>query len=53
MAKVVKSTIQIIQENLETSLKLAKEEYSVNPSNPLSSIIVDLGLTIIEIKKIK
>lgn len=38
---------------LQEALKTSKEEYKFNPSNPLSSVIVDLELTITELKKIK
>ena len=53
MAKV-KEIIRIdnIQEKLTSALQLAKEEYLVNPSNPLYSVITDLELTIMEVKKI-
>lgn len=55
MAKTIKevSKIKLIAEKLNESLVLAKEEYQSNASNPLSSIIVDLELTILELKKIK
>jgi hypothetical protein len=54
MANVKKiSGIEMISNLLQSALETAKEEYSIKPTNPLSSVIVDLELTIIEIKKIK
>jgi len=47
------SRIEMIPHLLQEALVLAKEEYQSSPSNPLSSIIVDLELTILELKKIK
>jgi hypothetical protein len=47
------SKIESISINLKTSLELAKEEYLINPTNPLSSIITDLQLTILELDKLK
>ena len=45
--------IETLTVNLENSIKLAKEEYQEKPSNPLYSIITDLELTLMELKKIK
>jgi hypothetical protein len=54
MANVKKiSGIEMISNLLKEALEISKEEYLVNPTNPLSSVIVDLELTIIELKKIK
>jgi hypothetical protein len=54
MAKVKQlSNVEMILRLLQESLQLANDEYKINPSNPLSSVIVDLELTIIELKKIK
>ena len=54
MANVKKiSGIEIVYHLLQEALETSKEEYKINPSNPLSSVIVDLELTIIELKKIK
>jgi hypothetical protein len=54
MAKLKQlSNIESISIKLKESLELAKTEYLVNPTNPLSSIITDLQLTIIELEKIK
>lgn len=54
MANVKKiSGIEMVYHLLQEALVLAKEEYLVKPTNPLSSVIVDLELTILELKKIK
>jgi hypothetical protein len=54
MANVKKiSGIEMIYHLLNEALELSKKEYQSSPSNPLSSIIVDLELTILELKKIK
>ena len=47
------SGIEMVYHLLQEALETAKEEYLIKPSNPLSSVIVDLELTIIELKKIK
>ena len=47
------SKIETLTANVEASIKLAKEEYQENPSNPLYSVITDLELTLLEIRKIK
>ena len=54
MANVKKiSGIEMITHLLQSALETANEEYLIKPTNPLSSVIVDLELTIIEIKKLK
>jgi len=54
MAKVKElGKIESLIVNLESSIKLAKEEYQERPSNPLYSVITDLELTLMELKKIK
>lgn len=54
MANVKKiSGIEMVYHLLQEALELSKEEYLVKPTNPLSSVIVDLELTILELKKIK
>jgi hypothetical protein len=54
MAKVKQlSKVEMISSLLQESLQLANDEYKINPTNPLSSVIVDLELTIMELKKIK
>lgn len=45
--------IEMIEVRLNESIELAKSEYEIKPSNELYSVIVDMELTIKEIKKIK
>jgi hypothetical protein len=45
--------IDAIEGNILASIRLAKAEYEQKPSNPLYSIITDLELTLIELKKLK
>lgn len=52
MAKV-KSNLDAIEANITASIQLAKEEYELKPTNPMYSVITDLELTLMEIKKIK
>ena len=53
MANVKKiSGIEMVYHLLQEALKTSKEEYKINPSNPLYSVITDLELTIMEVKKI-
>jgi hypothetical protein len=53
MANVKKiSGIEIVYHLLQEALEKSKEEYKINPSNPLYSVITDLELTIMEVKKI-
>jgi hypothetical protein len=42
-----------IEGHIRASIILAKAEYEKNPSNPLYSIITNLELTLMEIKKLK
>lgn len=54
MANVKKiSGIEMVYHLLQEALETSKEEYKINPSNPLYSVITDLELTIMEVKKIK
>lgn len=54
MAKKKEETnIEAIEGNILASILLAKAEYSERPSNPLYSVITDLELTLLELKKIK
>ena len=54
MAKKKKETnLDAIEGNLWATILLAKAEYSEKPSNPLYSVITDLELTLMEIKKLK
>ena len=42
-----------IEGNIAAAIRLAKAEYEKKPSNPLYSVITDLELTLMEVKKIK
>lgn len=53
MAKKQLGKIESLIVNLESSIVLAKEAYSENPTNPLYSVIIDLELTLKELKKLK
>jgi hypothetical protein len=54
MANVKKiSSIEIVYHLLQEALETSKKEYQTNPSNSLYSVITDLELTIMEIKKLK
>ena len=54
MANVKKiSGIEIVYHLLQEALEKSKEEYKINPSNSLYSVITDLELTIMEVKKLK
>ena len=54
MANVKKlPRIEMIPNLLQEALQLAKEEYAIKPTNQLSSIMINLELTLIELKKIK
>ena len=50
--KKIETNIEAIEGNIWASILLAKEEYKVNPSNQLYSIIIDLELTLMKLKKI-
>ena len=45
--------LDAIEGNIAAAIRLAKDEYEKNPSNPLYSVIIDLELTLTELKKIK
>jgi hypothetical protein len=53
MAKKQIGKIESLIVNLEGSIVLAKEAYQENPTNPLYSVITDLELTLMELKKLK
>jgi uncharacterized membrane-anchored protein YitT (DUF2179 family) len=55
MAKVIKEVpkLTLLDEKLNESLQIAKDSYSEKATNELYSIITDIQLTIIELKKIK
>ena len=53
MAKKKEETyIEAIEGNLLAAIRLAKAEYEKKPTNPMYSVITDLELTLLEIKKI-
>jgi hypothetical protein len=52
MAKKQLGKIESLIVNVESSIKLAKEAYEENPSSPLYSVVIDLELTLKELKKI-
>ncbi len=52
MAKT-KSNLEAIEGNILASIQLAKAEYELKPTNPMHSVITDLELTLMEIKKMK
>lgn len=45
--------LDAIEGNILAAIRLAKAEYAKAPSNPLYSVITNLELTLMEIKKIK
>lgn len=55
MAKTIKEVpkLELLNEKLNESLQLAKDSYSEKATNELYSIITDIQLTILELKKIK
>jgi hypothetical protein len=50
--KKEESNLVAIEGNLWATILLAKAEYEKKPSNPLYSVITDLELTLMEIKKL-
>ena len=53
MAKKKEEThLESIEGNILAAIRLAKAEYDKKPTNPMYSIITDLELTLLEIKKI-
>lgn len=42
-----------IEGNILGAIRLAKAEYEKKPTNPMYSVITDLELTLMEIKKLK
>jgi hypothetical protein len=53
MAKEKLSGIDSIISNVELAIEKAKEEYTIKPTNPMYSVITDLELTLMELKKLK
>ena len=52
MAKT-KSNLEAIEGNILASILLARAEYELKPTNPMYSVITDLELTLMELKKVK
>ena len=50
--KKEENNLEAIEGNLRASILLAKAEYEINPTNPLYSVITDLELTLMELKKL-
>ena len=44
---------EAIEGNILASIRLAKAQYELTPTNPLYSIIIGLELTLAEVKKLK
>ena len=42
-----------IEGNIAAAIRLAKAEYELKPTNPMHSVITDLELTLMELKKVK
>jgi hypothetical protein len=45
--------LDAIEGNITAAIRLAKAEYKNKPTNPMYSVITDLELTLMEIKKLK
>lgn len=52
-SKKEQSNLEAIEGNLWATILLAKAEYEKKPTNPLYSVITNLELTLMEIKKIQ
>jgi hypothetical protein len=51
--KKEQNNLDAIEGNVWAAILLAKAEYEVKPTNPLYSVITDLELTLMELKKMK
>lgn len=51
MAKL--TNIESIIKDVESAIAKSKEEYATKPTNPMYSVITDLELTLMELKKLK
>jgi hypothetical protein len=51
--ETVENYLDAIEGNIAAAIRLAKAEYANKPTNPMYSVIIDLELTLMEIKKIK
>lgn len=52
MAKKQENNLDSIEGNIWAAIFLAKAEYESKPTNPMYSVITDLELTLMEIRKI-
>lgn len=51
--EIVENYLEAIEGNIAAAIRLAKAEYANKPTNPMYSVITDLELTLMEIKKLK
>ena len=51
--KKEENRLDAIEGNIWAAILLAKAEYEIKPTNPMYSVITDLELTLMEIKKLK
>ena len=51
--EIAENYLEAIEGNIAAAIRLAKAEYELKPSNPMYSVITDLELTLMEIKKLK
>jgi len=51
--KKEENNLDAIEENIASAIRLAKVEYQNKPTNPMYSVITDLELTLMELKKLK
>ena len=51
--KKQESNLDAIEGNIWAAILLAKAEYAEKPTNPMYSVITDLELTLMEVKKLK
>jgi hypothetical protein len=53
MAKEKLTGIDSIIQDVESAIAKSKEEYAIKATNPMYSVITDLELTLMELKKLK
>jgi hypothetical protein len=51
--KKEENNLDAIEGNIAAAILLAKAEYQNKPTNPMYSVITDLELTLMELKKLK
>lgn len=51
--KKEENLLDAIEGNIAASIRLAKAEYDKKPTNPMYSVITNLELTLMEIKKLQ